>query len=91
MSHPMLPAAARKKAFFTTNLCRPWDLEKLKRMLNANLHHINISIETFKQERHEEISSSRRLPVFLNNLNALASLYPAIRGYKPKLRFITMI
>lgn len=87
----MLPVEARKKAFFTTNLCRPWDLEKLKRMLSTNLHHINISIETLKPERHEEISSSKHFPVFQNNLNALASLYPVIRGYKPELRFITMI
>lgn len=87
----MLPVEARKKAFFTTNLCRPWDLEKMKKMLTTNLHHINISIETLRQDRHEEISSSRHFPVFRNNLNTLAALYPTIKGYKPKLRFITMI
>ncbi len=87
----MLPKEARHKAFLTTNLCRPWDIEKLKRLLSANLHHINISIETLDRQRHEEISGSKHFDCFYENLNKLSSLYPLIRGYRPKLRFITMI
>lgn len=87
----MLPMEGRKKVFFTSNFCRPWKPEQISQILDANLHHINISVETFREDRYEAITSSKHFQSFYKNLNTLASLYEAKRGYRPKLRYITMI
>lgn len=76
----MLPVEGRRNVFFTSNFCRPWTEEQLKHILKANLHHINISIETLKKDRYEEITSSRHFDSFYKNIHSLARIYVNIRG-----------
>lgn len=86
----LLPEEARRKVFFTSNFCRPWTSEQLAGILGANLHHINISIETLRADRYEEITGSRQFESFYRNIHELARLYGEKTGYKPGLRYITM-
>lgn len=87
----LLPREGRKKVFFTSNFCRPLSKEELRTILSANLHHINISVETFQPERYKEICSSIQFDSFYHNLEKLAEVYSGLRGYRPKLYYITMI
>lgn len=87
----MLPYEARKKAFFTSNLCRPMKEEQLRAMLDANLHHINISVETFIEERYQEITQTKNFESFFQNIQTLSRLYKEKQREKPYLRYITMI
>lgn len=87
----MLPPEGRRKVFFTSNFSRTLEEEQIRRMLRANLHHINISIETLREERYREICSSVHFDSFMGNLQLLARLYPEAAEPKPQLRFITMV
>lgn len=88
----MLPQESKSQAFFTTNFSRPWKEADIERMLRANVHHINISVETLRPDRFEEITGSKHFESFRHNLEMLASLYPSLKeGYRPQLRYITMI
>ncbi len=87
----LIPEEGRRKAFFTSNLNRPLKEEQIERMLRANLHHINISIETLKPDRYQEICSSVHFDSFRSNLDLLEKVYSGMQGPKPLLRFITMV
>lgn len=87
----MLPPEGRRNVFFTSNFSRPLEKEQIRRMLRANLHHINISIETLRAERYREICSSVHFESFMGNLRLLAKVYPEAEEPKPLLRFITMV
>lgn len=87
----MLPKQGRKKAFLTTNMCRSLSEKDMKQILRANIHHINISIETLKKERYQEICGSVQFDSFRDNLHRLGEVYSRLIGRKAKLRFISMV
>ena len=86
------PPEGRRKVFFTTNLCRPLSEEMLRDILTANLHHINISIETLQKDRYLELCGSKNFDSFRSNLDRLAAVYQTLPpGKRPKLYYISMI
>lgn len=84
-----LPKNARKKVFFTTNLAVPMSKDDIKILSRANVHHINISIETLKEERYPLITGAKLYTSFMNNLNNLAAAMHSW-SYHPKIYVITM-
>lgn len=87
----LVPREGRKEVFFTSNFCKPYTEEELRAILCANLHHINISVETLQAERYQEICSSVHFENFYHNMEKLSAVYAKQRGYKPKLYFVTMV
>lgn len=88
----MIPEEGRKKAFFTTNLSRPLDNGMMKAILSANLHHINISIESLREDRFADLSGSGNYDNFRKNLRLLAEVYKKLPPERrPRLYYITMV
>ena len=88
----MVPKEGRKKAFFTTNLGRPLTPELIEGVLSANLHHINISIESLREDRANYLSGAKNFSSFKSNLYKLAERYKDLpRDRRPRLYYITMI
>lgn len=87
----LVPREGRKGVFFTSNFCKPFTEEEFKTILSANLHHINISVETFQAQRYQEICSSVRFDSFYQNMETLSAVYSKMKRRKPKLYYITMI
>ena len=84
-----IPASCRDKAFLTTNLAVPLSNNALDRLSNVNLHHINISIETFNPETYHQLCGGK-FETFYRNLTQLAAIFKEARD-PPKIRFITMV
>lgn len=82
-----LPAYAKPKTFFTTNLVRPLSDEEIKILCKANVDHINISLETFDPDLYVKLTSVKKTAFFDN----LARLGEMSQKYGTKIRLITMI
>lgn len=87
----LIPKQGLKKAFLTTNLCKTFSENEIKEIIGANIHHINISIETMQKERYKEICGSVQFEHFKDNLYRLGKVYQKTAGRKAKLRFISMV
>lgn len=83
----MLPGETRNKVFFTTNLVRPLSDEELTVMCQANLDHINISLETFNPELYHKLSGTKQSAFYEN----LARLGKISQQYGAKIRLITLM
>lgn len=83
-----IPPEQKSKGFLTTNLARPLNKQALQALAGANLHNINISIQTLDENLADFLSGSKNiLANIFNNLDQLMTL-PDIR---PKIHFITMM
>jgi uncharacterized Fe-S cluster-containing radical SAM superfamily enzyme len=84
-----IPAPARKKAWFTTNLTRPLGEEFFTTWAQSGLHHINVSLDSLNPELFAVLRKFGRFEVFSQNLDRMTEVF---RRYPeaPKLRFITM-
>jgi MoaA/NifB/PqqE/SkfB family radical SAM enzyme len=85
----MIPAAHRRKTWFTTNLARPLADEVFTGWTESGLHHINISLDTLDEELFAKLRKFGRFGVFKDNLDRLTSIFAA-RPQAPELRYITM-
>ena len=86
---PRLPKSARKKVLFTTNLAAPISSEYIRILSRANVHHINLSIETLKEERYGQITGTRLYSSFMDNLSRLSGAMRSF-SYHPRIYVITM-
>lgn len=87
----LIPREGRKGVFFTSNFCKPVTEEEFQIIFSANLHHINISVETFQAQRYQELCSSIQFDSFYQNMERLSEVYSKRKGRKPKLYYITMV
>lgn len=64
----------------------------MEAILSANLHHINISIESLREERFADLSGSGNYGNFRKNLRLMAEVYKKLPPEKrPRLYYITMV
>lgn len=82
-----IPKQYQHKVFFTTNLVKPLDDEQINAIVNANIDHINISLETFDSETYTKLTGVKNSH-FYENLKKVSS---ALKGSSVKLRLITMM
>lgn len=85
----IVPISYKNKIFLTTNLAKPLSDEMIQRLKNSNLHHINISIETFNPNTYKYLCGGE-FNNFYNNLTRLVTAFKESDN-SPKLRYITMI
>ena len=83
----LIPKEYRSKVFFTTNLVTRLTGEQIQAVFDANIDHVNVSLETFDPGIYQELTGVRRTS-FYENLTAFAE---AAKGSKVKLRLITMM
>lgn len=69
----MLPEEARKHTFFTTNLVKSLTDQELETMCQANVDHINLSLETFDPALYSKLSGIRQ-SAFYDNLKRLGRI-----------------
>ncbi len=86
----VIPESCKNKAFLTTNLSKPLSDEFFQKLSKSNLHHINISIETFNPETYKSLCQGGNFEIFFNNLTRLAAIFKNVKN-SPKIQFITMI
>lgn len=70
----MLPKSGRKNVFFTSNFCRAMTEEEIRTIFSANIRHVNLSVETLRPERYQEICSSIQFESFYANLEKIAKV-----------------
>jgi MoaA/NifB/PqqE/SkfB family radical SAM enzyme len=85
-----VPAAVRKKAFFTTSLTLPLSDEAIDRLAGLGLHHINVSVDSFREDTFEAIRRRAKFERFADNLERLSRRFAA-RGDATPLQFITVV
>jgi MoaA/NifB/PqqE/SkfB family radical SAM enzyme len=85
-----MPAAGREKVFFTTNLAKRLPKETFHELSQANIHHINISLESLNPLVYEDLRRGARFDTFMLNLEDLVTVF---RKYpkSPSIRYITMV
>lgn len=86
----MLPPIGKEKVFFTTNLAKRFPVETLFMLSEANIHHINISLDTLDQSLYEEFRAGARYDTTVANLIDLVSVFKR-NPQAPKLRYIAML
>ncbi len=94
--HPQLmafiervPLAYRKKIFFTTNLAKRMPDAYFTFLANCGASHVNISIESLRQDVYERMRKGARQPIFLENWDKLLAAFRAAPN-PPKLRYNIM-
>jgi MoaA/NifB/PqqE/SkfB family radical SAM enzyme len=80
----------KNKVFLTTNLARPLSEDFIQKLKQSNIHHINISIETFNPDTYKSLCSGGNFKIFYNNLITLVTIFKESDN-SPKIRYITMI
>jgi MoaA/NifB/PqqE/SkfB family radical SAM enzyme len=84
-----IPADARRKVFFTTNLARPMKEADFEVWAQSGLHHINVSLDSLDASRFARLRKFGRFDVFKANLDRMASIFGRTAG-APRIRYITM-
>lgn len=69
-----IPEIGKKKAFFTSNFIKGFSEEDLRTITNANLNHINISLETYDPELYKYLTGGVTNSSFYENIKQLASI-----------------
>jgi MoaA/NifB/PqqE/SkfB family radical SAM enzyme len=85
----LLPVQYKNSCFFTTNLVKHISDDDIRELALANVAHINISLETFDNEKYKTLTSVSN-SCFFDNLKRLISIFSEY-PLAPKIRFITMI
>lgn len=87
----ILPERYKERVFFTSNFAKKYDDEMFEILAKANLHHINISIETLNRERYKELTggTDANYDIFFDNLNRLSKVFEKYEN-APKIRYISM-
>ena len=83
----MLPEESRNKTYYTTNLAVPLTDEQIDIMCTSNVHHINISLESYNQEIYQKITKVTN-GNFYENLRRLSA---AAKRNNMELRLISMM
>jgi len=84
-----IPADARKKVWYTTNLSRPLDEATFEAWAASGIHHINVSLDSMQPELFAVLRKFGRYEVFKKNLDLMTSVFRRAPN-PPKLRYITM-
>jgi MoaA/NifB/PqqE/SkfB family radical SAM enzyme len=84
-----IPAEHRRKFWFTTNLARKLPDELIDTLSTSGLHHINISLDTFKEDLFPVLRKHGRINTFRENLDRLVAAC-RLSSSPPSLRYITM-
>ena len=84
-----VPAEARKKVFFTTNLSKRLPPPYFDRLAGARLNHINISVESLRPELFERFRKGARFNIFKRNWDNLLAACENVEDPTP-LRYIVM-
>jgi len=84
-----IPSEYKNKVSFTTNLVKKLSREDIITLTNSNVHHINISLETFNRTLYTHLTQVDHENFYTNleNIAGVFSEYPDA----PKINFITMI
>lgn len=85
-----IPSEYRKKVFFTTNLSKTLSDETIKSLSKSNIHHINISLDSFDSSVFEQIRKGGEFTRFMDNLERLVSCF-SNNTQAPDIRFITVV
>ncbi|GHV86059.1 hypothetical protein AGMMS50230_16670 [Spirochaetia bacterium] len=83
-----LPLQYKDNFFFTTNLVRHLTDTEINKMAYFNVHHINISLETFDEKKYTEITGVKNT-CFYDNLSRVFKIFKD--ASPPRVRFITML
>jgi molybdenum cofactor biosynthesis enzyme MoaA len=85
-----VPAAWRRKVFFTTNLAKRMRPEYFRFLADGGFANVNISIESLDQAIYERMRKGARQRIFLENWDALMAAL-AEGAAPPFLRYIVMV
>lgn len=87
----MLPSKYKERVFFTSNFAKKYDDEMFEILAKANIHHINISIETLEREKYKELTggTDANYDIFFDNLKRLSQIFAKYET-APKVRYISM-
>jgi len=86
----MIPRTLREKFFLTTNLSvRRLTDSFFAELATAQLHHVNVSVDSLQKQTFEQMRVNAKYDVFLENLDTLAAVFAQIPN-SPELRFITV-
>jgi MoaA/NifB/PqqE/SkfB family radical SAM enzyme len=86
----MIPNRYRAKVFFSTNLNTKISDDVFRRLSAISLHHINVSIESFRREQYEMFRKNGNFERFIDNLDHMTAAFSASRT-APKVHFITIV
>lgn len=87
-----IPQELRRKVFFTTNLTTKITDETLDRLSTIGIHHINISIDSFKPEVFESLRIGAKFERYINNLERLVGRFAANTGAgAPPIHYVTVV
>lgn len=84
-----IPEKYLKKVFFTTNLATKISNKTIESLSQINLHHINISIDSFNQTVFENLRKGANYNRFIYNLERLTSIF-SDSDNAPPIRYITV-
>jgi MoaA/NifB/PqqE/SkfB family radical SAM enzyme len=86
----MIPPELRPKAFLSTNLSTQMSDDDIDALANANINHINISVESLVPETYEYFRRGAKYETFIDNLDRLVI---AVRSSSnaPALHIISML
>ncbi|MCG2737628.1 MAG: class I SAM-dependent methyltransferase [Candidatus Methanoperedenaceae archaeon] len=85
-----IPKNLRKKVFFTTNLTTEISDEVIERLSHIDIHHINISIDSFNPIVFERLRKGAKFDRFIENLERL--VYTFSRSCDaPSLHYMTVV
>lgn len=84
-----IPPKYRNKVYFTTNLSRKLSRRDFQRFSHVNIHHINISIDSLRQDTFEKLRQKANFEVFIDNLRCLKEVFSGA-ARPPRLRYTTM-
>lgn len=86
----MVPAAHRKRIFFTTNLCARLEDSTIEALSNSGIHHINISLDSLAPGTFAIMRKGGNYDRFMDNLERLVSKFSA-NPNSPKLHYLTLV
>lgn len=85
-----IPNEHSKKVFFTTNLAKKLSNELLEELSHIDIHHINISLDSFSPELYEKIRRGAQFDIFIDNLRRLVSIFSKNQK-SPPIRYVTVV
>ncbi|MEJ0046997.1 MAG: radical SAM protein [Rhodospirillales bacterium] len=86
----MVPAALRKRVFFTSNFAKRMPPEYFMALANGGFGTVNVSIESLDPAIYERMRKGARHRIFMANWDALMAAF-AVGQAPPFLRYIVMV
>ena len=85
-----IPGQYRKKVFFTTNLTTKLSDDFLRELSETDIHHINISLDSFNPVLFERLRKGAKFATFIDNLERLVRIFSR-NSKSPPIRYVTMV